>query len=149
MEVVNAVLKTKDNGTGRLPVPQMQNCYKLPSWQVSPCRWLQPQKQLGQLLGWKNSFWVRAVQSILGWWLMWEVEPEAETQDVWLPVKAQLHPPSFIGQKKTGHVKDEVELRQKRFVFSSDAGKDLERAEEEKYGRARSEEIKSWTHSQC
>lgn len=46
-----------------------------------------------------------------GWWLMWEVEPEARTQDVWLPVKTQLHPPSFIGQKKTGHIKDEVELR--------------------------------------
>lgn len=35
---------------------------------------------------------------------------EVRIQDVWLPEKAQLHPPSCIGQKKTGHVKGEVEL---------------------------------------
>lgn len=70
MEVVNAVLKTKDNGTGQISCHKMQNCYKLP---VGKCLlvWmaLTPETIRSALDG--NSFWVRAVKSILGWWLMW------------------------------------------------------------------------------
>lgn len=41
--------------------------------------------------------------------MLWEVEPKVRSE-----VFGQLHPPSFIGQKKTGHIKDEVELRGRR-----------------------------------
>lgn len=46
-----------------------------------------------------------------GGWMAWEAEPDTGTQDVWQPEKAQPHPAAFIGQKETGHVKGEVELR--------------------------------------
>lgn len=48
-----------------------------------------------------------------------EAEPEARIQGVWLPEKAQLHPPAFTGQMETGRAKGEVELRGRKGVRSA------------------------------
>lgn len=77
------------------------------------------------------------------WWTAWEVGGGAyKIGEVWLPEKTQLHPPSFIGQKKIRHVKDEVELRRRGLRVAQMVGGSLN-------GEEIGAEIKRGAHRQC